>query len=258
MDLRLVDSHCHLNFEPLRDDLDGVLAEARAAGVVHLLAIAVDLEHFPEVLALAEGHDTIHATVGVHPNHRDGEEPDVDRLLALADHPRVVAIGETGLDYFRSEGDLTWQRERFERHIEAARRLGKPLVVHTRQAAADTLDLLARCGAADCGGVIHCFSEDWDFARRALDLGFYLSFSGIVTFKSARSVQDVARKVPADRYLVETDAPYLAPVPHRGQSNRPAWVRHVAEFVAGLRGEPLETVAAQTTANFSRLFGIPL
>ncbi len=256
MTLRLVDSHCHLNFAPLAEDIDGELAAAREAGVAHLLAIAVDLEHYPEVLALAEGHAEISASVGVHPNSREGEEPDVERLVALGGHPQVVAIGETGLDYFRSEGDLDWQRARFERHIAAARALGKPLVVHTREAAADTLDLLRACEASDCGGVIHCFTEDWPFARAVLDLGFYVSFSGIVTFKSARQVQDVARKVPADRYLVETDAPYLAPVPHRGKPNRPAWVRHVAEFVAGLRGEPLATVAEQTTANFQRLFGV--
>ncbi len=252
--VRLVDSHCHLHFDPLRADLDGVLARARTNGVGWMLCVSVTLETFPEVLALAHGHPAVYASVGVHPNERVGREPEEDELVALAADPRVVAIGETGLDYYRSQGETTWQQERFRRHIRAARRARKPLIVHTREAAADTLAILRAEGAAEAGGVMHCFTENWETARAALDMGFYISFSGILTFRNADALREVARKMPADRLLVETDAPYLAPVPHRGQTNEPAYVRHVAETLAKVRGEDFETVTARTTENFFALF----
>jgi TatD DNase family protein len=250
----LVDSHCHLNFEPLRDRIDQVLGNARDSGVDYLLCVGVTLEAFPEVRALAHAHPNVFASVGVHPNERDGEEPGVEQLVALATDPRVVAIGETGLDYYRSEGDLAWQHERFRRHIRAARQVRKPLIIHTREAAEDTLRIMHEEDAGEAGGVMHCFTESWEVASAALDLGLYVSFSGIVTFKSAEALREVARRVPAERLLVETDAPYLAPVPHRGKTNEPAYVRHVAECLAAVRGVAPEQIADTTTANFFSLF----
>lgn len=250
----LVDSHCHINFDPLAAQVADVLKNAAQQGVGHMLCVAVNLEAFPEVRALAHAHANVFASVGVHPNERDGQDPSIEELLALAQDPRVVAIGETGLDYYRSEGDLTWQQERFRRHIAAAKASGRPLIIHTREAAADTLAILRAERAQDIGGVMHCFSEDWAAAQAALDLNFYISFSGIVTFKSAAALREVARRVPADRLLVETDAPYLAPVPHRGKTNEPAYVRHVAQCLAELRGVSLDELAAQTTDNFFKLF----
>jgi len=250
----LVDSHCHLNFDPLNASLPAVLARAQENGVSHMLCVSVTLEKFPEVRALAEQHDNIFASVGVHPNERDIAEPTVEQLQALAEHPRVVAIGETGLDYYRSEGDLTWQQERFRTHIRAARAARKPLIIHTREAPADTLRIMAEEGASEAGGVMHCFTESWEVAHRALDLGFYISFSGIITFRNADALRDVARRVPADRLLVETDCPYLAPVPFRGKTNEPAFVRYVAEQVAEVRETSPDLVAQTTTQNFFRLF----
>jgi len=250
----LVDSHCHLNFEPLGQDIEGVLTRAQDAGVAHMLCVAVTLEKFPEVKGLADAHANIYASVGVHPNERTGEEPDVERLMALADDHNVVAVGETGLDYYRSEGDLEWQRDRFRVHIRAARKAKKPLIIHTREAAADTLRIMTEEGAEDAGGVMHCFTESWETARRALDLGFYISFSGIVTFRTADALREVARKVPADRLLIETDCPYLAPVPYRGKTNEPALVRYVAECVAAERGSTADAIADLTTENFFNLF----
>ncbi len=250
----LVDSHCHLNFDPLNASLPAVLARAQENGVSHMLCVSVTLEKFPEVRALAEQHDNIFASVGVHPNERDIAEPTVEQLQALAEHPRVVAIGETGLDYYRSEGDLTWQQERFRTHIRAARAAKKPLIIHTREAPADTLRIMAEEGAGEAGGVMHCFTESWEVARRALDLGFYISFSGIITFRNADALRDVARRVPADRLLVETDCPYLAPVPFRGKTNEPAFVRYVAEQVAVVRETSPDLVAQTTTQNFFSLF----
>ncbi len=249
----LVDSHCHINFDGLIERLPEVMDNARANAVSHMLAIAVDLPNFPQVRALAETYPHVFCTVGVHPNTElDATcEPSASQLMQLAEHPRVVGIGETGLDYYRSTGDLAWQHARFSQHISAACQTDLPLIVHTRAAAADTLAILRDTGAR---GVIHCFSEDWAFAQGALDLGFYLSFSGIVTFKSASAIQEVARKAPIDRILVETDAPYLAPVPYRGKTNEPAYVRHTAEFVAQLRGIPLSELAERTTENFFKLF----
>jgi TatD DNase family protein len=250
----LVDSHCHLNFPDLVSHLPEVLAAMQANAVTHALVIGVTLPEFPQVLALAEQHDNLFATVGVHPDNPDAEEADEERLLALAAHPKVVGIGETGLDYHWCQGDLSWQHQRFRTHIGAARRAALPLVVHTRESVADTLRLLREEHAEECGGVMHCFTEDWDSARAALDLGFYISISGIVTFKNAAQVKQVAAQVPLDRLLVETDSPYLAPVPFRGKQNQPAYVRHVAEEVAALRGISVETLAQATTDNFFRLF----
>jgi len=250
----LVDSHCHIDFDPLLPRIDEVLRNARNNDVSHLLCVGVNLEDYPGVLALAEQYSHIFASVGVHPNEQQGEDPAAERLAGLAEHPRVVAIGETGLDYFRSQGELEWQRERFRRHIQAARDAGKPLIIHSREAPQDTIRIMAEAGAEQAGGVMHCFAGDWAMARQALDLGFYISFSGIVTFKNAQSLREVACKAPGDRILVETDSPYLAPVPYRGKLNEPAYVRHTAECVAGLRGMSYEAVAEATTDNFFTLF----
>jgi TatD DNase family protein len=250
----LIDSHCHINFDPLGDDVDQVIARAGDAGVNHMLCVSVNLEDYPQVLALAERYDNVFASVGVHPNEQEGRDPDVDELVTLASDKHVVAIGETGLDYYRTEEKMDWQHDRFRRHIDAAKQTRKPLIIHTRDSSKDTLKLMEEEGARDAGGVMHCFVEDWETAKRAMDLGFYISFSGIVTFKSARELQDVAKKVPLDRMLVETDSPYLAPVPYRGKTNEPAYTRNVAEFIAELRDIPLEQVAQHTTDNFYQLF----
>ena len=249
-----VDSHCHINFPELVADVDGVLGAMKANQVTHALCVSVTLETFPEVLGLAERFENVFASAGVHPDTETGEEPDVDRLVALAAHPRVVAVGETGLDYYRLTGDLEWQRERFRRHIRAAKEVGKPLIIHTREAAADTLRLMKEEGASEIGGVMHCFTETAEVAQAAMDMNFLISFSGIVTFKNAVSLKDVARLVPLDRMLIETDSPYLAPVPYRGKTNQPAYVRFVAEEIGRLKGIPMETVAKATTANFFSLF----
>lgn len=220
-----------------------------------MLCVSVNLEDFPEVKSLAEQFDHVFASVGVHPCYQDVQEPTIELLIELGSDKRIVAIGETGLDYFRTEGeDMAWQHQRFRNHIAAGRALNKPLIIHTRAAADDTMRMLKEEGADECRGVMHCFAENWDVAKKALDLGFYISFSGIVTFKSATEVQEVAKKCPADRILVETDAPYLAPVPHRGKLNEPAYVAHTAQFVADLKGIPQEEFAATTTDNFFNLF----
>jgi len=254
----LVDSHCHLDLldlAALGGDLDDAIARARGEGVGRMLCVSITLEEFPRVLALAEAYDGVYASVGVHPNERKGREPSADELTAMAiASPRVVAIGETGLDYFRSSGDMGWQQERFRCHIAAARASGLPLIVHMRDANEDTLAILRDERADEVGGVLHCFTGDLATAQAAIQLGFYISFSGIVTFASARELQGVAASLPEDRILVETDSPYLAPVPHRGKSNQPAYTRHVAEFIASLRGVPFERIAAATTENFNRLF----
>ncbi len=254
----LVDSHCHLDFPELRRRLPEVLANMAAARVEHALCISVTLEDWPGVAALAAAHPAqLSASIGVHPDSADVQEPTVRQLAELAGTEGIVGIGETGLDYFRASGDLAWQRERFRTHIRAARECGKPLIVHTRAARQDTLRIMREERAAEAGGVMHCFTEDWDTASAALDLGFHISISGIVTFKNAATVRDVAARVPLDRLLVETDSPYLAPVPNRGKTNEPAWVAHVASAVAELRGMALEQLAAATTANYYRLFGRP-
>lgn len=250
----LVDSHCHLDFPDLANRVPELLERMTAAGVGAAVCIGVNLEDAGRVLALAESDPRLFATVGVHPEYELAEEPGADDLVALADHPKVIAIGETGLDYYWHKDCPEWQRERFRTHIAAARRLGLPLVIHTRDAATDTLRLMAEEGAGEVGGVMHCFTESWEVASAALDLGFHISFSGIVTFKNALALKEVAKQVPLDRLLVETDAPYLAPVPHRGKLNEPSYVRHVAEEVARLRGMDYEALAAATTDNFFRLF----
>jgi len=253
----LVDSHCHLDclhLEAWANGLQGAIDEASNNGIGHMLCVSIELENFPKVLSIAHQYEFISASVGVHPNVRDGRDPDADELLVLADDPNIVAIGETGLDYFRSEGDLEWQRERFRQHIAAARRCGKPLIIHNRESTQDCLQILEQERADEVGGVMHCFVEDWETAQRAMDMNFYISFSGIVTFKSAQTLKEVAKRMPADRILVETDSPYLAPVPYRGKNNHPAYVRYVAQCIADLRGETLDAFAEQTTRNFFTLF----
>jgi TatD DNase family protein len=249
-----IDSHCHLNFPGLSEQLDTLLANMEANQVSHALCVSVDLLSFPEVLNLAERHDNLYASVGVHPDYELDAEPAESEIVRLAEHPKVVAIGETGLDYYRLTGDLEWQRERFRTHIRAARSCGKPLIIHTRSAAQDTLRIMDEEKAGEVGGVMHCFTENLDIAEAAIALGFHISFSGILTFKSAGTIKEVAQRIPLDRMLIETDAPYLAPVPHRGRTNQPAYVRHVAEEIARLRGLSLEQVGEATSLNFRRLF----
>ncbi|MGH8849833.1 MAG: TatD family hydrolase [Casimicrobiaceae bacterium] len=251
-----VDSHCHIDFPELAGQLPAVLEAMAQNRVSHAMCIAVNLPDLPGVLALAGAHRNIYASVGVHPDYDDTPEPTVEQLIALATRPKVAAIGETGLDYYRMSGDLEWQRQRFRTHIRAARSCGKPLVIHTRAAAADTLAIMRAEHADEAGGVMHCFTETWDVAQGALDLGFHISFSGIVTFKNAVALKDVARRVPLERMLIETDAPYLAPVPHRGKLNQPAYVRHVAEEIARLRDVPIDVIAGATSTNFFRLIGV--
>lgn len=250
-----IDSHCHLDFPELASDRVNVLALMRDNGVSHALTISTTLQTFPAVLAVAVQHDNMWCTAGVHPDEQvDDHEASLEELLAMADHPKVVGIGETGLDYYRLTEPLEWQRERFRTHIRAARHCRKPLIIHTRNAAADTLRLMREEQAADVGGVMHCFTESQDIAAAALALNFHISFSGIVTFKSAKDLKEVARRVPLDRMLIETDSPYLAPAPHRGKMNQPGYVKHVAEHIAELRGITVEEVARATTENFFRLF----
>jgi len=249
-----IDSHCHINFPDLADKLPEVFDLMRHNQVSHALCISVELERFPDILALAESHPNVYASVGVHPDHEDCSEPSVEQLVALADHPKVVAIGETGLDYFRLTGDLEWQRERFRTHIRAARACRKPLVIHTRSAAEDTLRLMREELAGEAGGVMHCFTESLAVAEAAMEMGFYISFSGIVTFKNAVALREVAAAVPLERMLIETDSPYLAPVPHRGRTNQPGYVMHVAEEIARIKGLSAEEVGEITSQNFFRLF----
>lgn len=253
-----IDSHCHINFPELAEKMPEVLATMADNQVTHALCVSVDLPDFPQVLALAEQYPHVYASVGVHPDYPDTPEPSVEDLVHLANHPKIVAIGETGLDYYRLEGDLEWQRERFRTHIRASRATGKPLIIHTRAASDDTIRIMQEEGTGTdqggAGGVMHCFTESLAVAEAAMAMGFYISFSGIVTFKSAKDLQAVALAVPLEKMLIETDSPYLAPVPHRGRMNQPGWVKHVAEFVAQLKGVPLEQVAQQTTDNFFNLF----
>ena len=252
----LVDSHCHLNFPELAERVDEALELMRANGVTHALCVSVTLEDFPQVRAIAERYPHVYGSVGVHPDYPDVPLVTEADLLQRANHPKIIAIGETGLDYFRIKGDTEWQRERFRTHIRAARRCRKPLIIHMREAASDTLRIMDEEGAGEVGGVMHCFTETWEVARGALDLGFHISFSGIVTFKNAEALREVARRVPLDRMLIETDSPYLAPVPYRGKTNEPALVKHVAEEIARQRGVTLAEVGAATSANFFRLFKV--
>lgn len=253
----LVDSHCHLDRVDLNrygGDFSRFMAETKANGVGHMLCVAIDLEHYPGMCELVAPYPEVSVSVGVHPNEKERHDPDLDELARLAAEDRVVAVGETGLDYFRETGDLEWQRERFHTHIRAAKQVGKPLIIHSREARDDTSRILREEGADAVGGVMHCFTDTWDLARAALDLGFYISFSGIVTFRNAQELRDVARRVPMDRLLIETDSPYLAPVPHRGKPNEPRYVSEVAGQIAELHGISPEQIAEVTTRNFFELF----
>ena len=253
----LIDSHCHLDrvdLKPYDGDFARLIQTSQDAGVTRLLCVSIDLEHYPAMRRLVDLFPQIDVSVGVHPNHDADDAATVDQLLALAADPRNVAIGETGLDYFRSEGDLAWQQARFRNHIAAARVCGKPLIIHTRNAREDTIRILTEEHAREVGGVLHCFTENWAMAKLGLDLGFYISFSGILTFKAADDLREVARQVPLDRLLIETDAPYLAPVPHRGKPNEPRYVGYVADCIATLRGMDAQEIAAVTSDNYQRLF----
>ena len=255
----LVDSHCHLNMldlAPFDGNLENVIIAAEKVDVKDFLCVSVDLQTLPEVLACSERFDNVFASVGVHPNDSEDSGITVQELVKLAQHPKVVAIGETGLDYFRSTGDLKWQRDAFRTHIRAAKELNKPLIIHTRDAREDTIRIMREENIAEVGGVMHCFTETWEMAQEAMEMGFYISFSGIVTFKNAKELQEVAKKVPLERMLIETDSPFLAPVPYRGKANYPAYVRNVAEFIAELRDVSFETIAQNTTNNYHQLFKV--
>lgn len=253
-----IDSHCHINFPELASRLPEIMQAMRDNGVTHALCVSVDLPDFPQVLALAEQYPHIYASVGVHPDYADTEEPTAEQLVQLSQHPKIIAIGETGLDYFRLKGDLEWQRERFRQHIRASRISGKPLIIHTRAAAEDTIRIMQEEGAGTnnggVAGVMHCFTESLEVALAAIEMGFYISFSGILTFKSAKDLQAVAKVLPIERILIETDSPYLAPIPHRGKMNEPAFVKHVGEFLADLKGLPVTQVQEVTSRNFFELF----
>jgi TatD DNase family protein len=253
----LIDSHCHLDrldLTPFNNSFAQLIQDTRDSGVEHMLCVCIDTESYPSMLSLVESYPNISISIGVHPNDRERHEPEPEELAAMAAHPKNLAIGETGLDYFRSQGDLKWQRERFRRHIRAAHLCNKPLIIHTRAARADTISVMQEERAGEVGGVMHCFTEDWNVASQALDMGFYISFSGIITFNSAKDLREVVKSVPLDRLLIETDAPYLAPVPKRGKPNYPSYVRYVAECVADIHDISFEQIAAITKENFSRLF----
>jgi TatD DNase family protein len=243
-----------VDLSPYEGDFSRFMDETRAAGVKHMLCVSIDLESYPDMRRLVDPYPDISVSVGVHPNDRDRHEPDTEELVRLAADPKVVAIGETGLDFFRSEGDLEWQRTRFRTHIRASRETGKPLIIHTREAREETLRIMEQENAQAAGGVLHCFTENWAMAEAALEMGFYISFSGIITFRNAQELRDVAARVPLERMLIETDSPYLAPVPHRGKSNQPKWVREVAGQIAQLRGLDVEELSSITANNFHKLF----
>jgi len=249
-----VDSHCHLDFPELAGDLPNILTSMAENRVGRALVVAVSKPEWGRILDMVRPHEHLYASVGVHPDYPDTEEPTVEDLVLAASDPKVVAIGETGLDYYRGSEPFDWQRERFRVHVRAARQTGLPLIIHTRSAAHDTLAIMAEEGADQVGGVMHCFTESWEVAEAAMAMNFFISFSGIVTFRNAVELQEVARRVPLDRMLIETDAPYLAPVPFRGKRNDPSKVKHVAEKIADLRGIPVTEVEAHTTANFFQLF----
>jgi hydrolase, TatD family len=256
--MNIIDSHCHIDRVDLAEfggSIESMLSHAKDLSVTQFLCVCIDLEHFDDVFYLAKAHEQIYASVGVHPTEQEGKDPSVEELLTLADHEKIIAIGETGLDYFHVKKDTAdWQRERFRRHIAASNQSGKPMIIHTREAKVDTIEIMQQEQAK--AGVMHCFSEDWETAKAALDLGFYISFSGIITFKSAADLREVAKKVPADRLLVETDSPYLTPVPYRGRANSPAYTYYVAEKLAEIRGSSVNDIAQTTTANFKRLFSL--
>lgn len=257
MDIKLTDSHCHLNlldYQKLGTTLEEVLQTAHSSGVRHLLNVAINLDNIKDILEVADAHAQVSASVGVHPNETPAQEPDVATLVHLAQHPKVVAIGETGLDYYRGNEHMALQKKRFITHINAAIETCKPLIIHTRAAQKDTMTLLRDHQAQRAGGVMHCFTEDWAMAKEALDIGFYISFSGILTFKNATDIREVAKKTPLDRILIETDAPYLAPMPYRGKTNQPAYVYHVAQQMAEIHSTSIENIAQITTENYLKLF----
>jgi len=256
-----IDSHCHLDFPEFQSRLPEVLGNMHSAKVTHALCVSVDLPDFPNVLKLAQDHPNLYASVGVHPDYEDTPEPTLEFLVETAlKHPKIIAIGETGLDYYRmgdrSYESMEWQRERFRTHIRASIASKKPLIIHTRSASEDTIKILKEEGAQQIGGVMHCFTESYDVARAAMEMGFFISFSGIVTFKSAKELQETCKQVPLDRMLIETDSPYLAPIPYRGKTNEPAWVSKVGEFIADLKGVSVEGLAKQTSNNFFECFHI--
>lgn len=255
--MQIIDSHCHLNLldlSPYDGKIEGVLAEAKALGVSHCLCVSVNRASLEPLTQYAKAFDTVYISVGVHPCETEEEECTLEWLVSNAQDDKVIALGETGLDYFHIKDERQWQHERFERHVAAAQQTGLPLIVHTRDAKEDTLTHLKKASEQGVSGVLHCFTEDWDMAKRAIDMGFFVSFSGIVTFKNAVQIQEVAQKIPSDRYLVETDSPYLAPVPYRGKRNVPGYTRYVAEYIATLRNVSVEEVAEESTANFKRCF----
>jgi TatD DNase family protein len=249
-----VDSHCHVNFPELAAQMPDILERMKNNGVGRALCVSVNIPDWPGLLKLVEQYDELYASVGVHPDYEDTIEPTVEDLIERSAHPKVIAIGETGLDYYRLTGDLSWQRERFRRHIRAAKQTQLPLIIHTRSSSQDTLDIMKEEGAQEARGVMHCFTESWEVAQASMDLGFYISFSGIVTFKKATELQEVARRMPLDRILIETDSPYLAPVPHRGKLNDPSKVVHVAEMIATLRSTTVKEIEEASTKNFFNLF----
>lgn len=249
-----VDSHCHVNFSELAEDFAAISERMADNRVNTALCVSVNLPQWDSMMAMVDREPTLWGSVGVHPDYEDETEPTVEDLVSRSTHPKVVAIGETGLDYFRLTGDLQWQRDRFQVHIEAAKQTGLPLIIHTRDASADTLRILREQAAQEVGGVMHCFTESWEVAQASMELGFYISFSGIVTFKNAKELQQTAINVPLDRLLIETDSPYLAPVPHRGKRNDPSLVVHVAEKIAELKQISVQEVADASTENFFRLF----
>lgn len=248
----LIDSHCHFNLS--KDSPQDWIEEAKRNNINKFLNVSVDLETFPEVLSVAEQYEEVYASVGVHPNVNSDDQTSVEDLVKLAQHPKVIAIGETGLDYYRSSGDLSWQFKRFRNHIQAAKETKKPLIIHCREAKEDVIKILREENAQEIGGIMHCFVENWDVAQQVMELGFLISFSGIVTFKTATDLQEVAQKISINQYVIETDAPFLAPLPFSGKANQPAYVRYIGEFIARLRNESLNTVAQTTTQNFLNLF----
>jgi TatD DNase family protein len=257
-----VDSHCHLDFPEYAGQIPDILARMKEAQVNHAMCISVDMPDFPNVLALAESHPNLFATVGTHPDYENTPEPTEDQLVELAQHPKILAIGETGLDYYRmgdkTYAEMEWQRDRFRTHIRAAIRVKKPLIIHTRSASEDTIRIMKEEGASQVAGVMHCFTESLEVAKASMEEGFYISFSGIVTFKSAKDLQETCKQIPLERMLIETDSPYLAPIPNRGKTNEPSWVAHVAQFIADLKGISVEEVAKHTTNNFKTLFKAPI
>ena len=252
--MQIIDSHCHFNFPELGEDIEGVLKRMEENNVAKALCVSVQLEKLDEILGLATKYSNIYASVGVHPDNENCEEPTTEQLVTLSNHPKVVAIGETGLDYFRTKGDTEWQRKRFRVHIDAAKRTHKPLIIHTREAGNDTLDILREQGRGEVKGVMHCFTETLPFALASIELGFLISFSGILTFKNAEDIRTVAKAIPLESVMVETDSPYLAPMPHRGKTNEPSYVRFVLEELARVKEVPVDVVAQKTTENFHKLF----